>query len=228
MNIKKEIEADSVLRFRPLVEAIADSFLKKLPFGQIERQEVIQWGMVGLLDALRKWKPEKENEFATYAEHRIRGSILDGLRDLDWVPRSIRDNSKKLEATKEKLEKRLGKSPDRDEIASALGKSLREYFDLLNQVQGTTRIPFEKVEPMLEDDSADSPWLELNKKRAKVVLSEAIEGLPTRQRLVLALYYFEDLSLKQIGRILRVTESRVSQLHKAGVEKLREKLKGKL
>lgn len=223
-NLKKEIAAETVEGFRPMVDIIASQFMKRIPLGSAHKDELVQWGMIGLLDALKRWNPEKNTKFSTYAEFRIRGQILDEIRDLDWVPRSIRDKAKELEIVRVNLEARFQRPPRDCELAKALGQSMSQYFDFLNDVRPVTVNQIEDVQ--IEDQLSLDLGDHIDRTRLKQKLTAAIDELPERQRLVLALYYFEELTLKEIGWVLRVSESRISQLQTAAVKTLREKLKG--
>ena len=187
------------------------------------------------MDAIEKYDPTRDNKFKTYAEFRIRGSILDELRAQDWVPRSVRDKAKMLDRTMIQLEAELGRSATDEEVAKTLNMSLEEFYDLVNQVRPVSLLSiddaatFSNVDKksilnLLEGCKLNNPYNQLNIKSVKEVVTQAIEDLPERQRLVLSLYYYEDLNLKEIGQILRVTESRVSQLHAQAISRLRSKL----
>ncbi|MNK99978.1 RNA polymerase sigma factor FliA [compost metagenome] len=187
------------------------------------------------MDAIEKYDSTRDNKFKTYAEFRIRGAILDELRAQDWVPRSIRDKAKLLDKTMIQLEAELGRNATDEEVAKALNCSLDEFHDLVNQVRPVSLLPIDQattfsntdkksIMDILEGSRTNSPFNQLNVKNIKEVVAQAIEELPERQRLVLSLYYYEDLNLKEIGQVLRVTESRVSQLHAQAVTRLRAKL----
>jgi RNA polymerase sigma factor for flagellar operon FliA len=187
------------------------------------------------MDAIEKYDPTRDNKFKTYAEFRIRGSILDELRAQDWVPRSVRDKAKMLDRTLIAMEAELGRSASDEEVASNLGITMDEFYDLVNQVRPVSILSiddaatFSNVDKksilnLLEGCKLNNPYTQLNLKAVKEVVTKAIEDLPERQRLVLSLYYYEDLNLKEIGQILRVTESRVSQLHAQAISRLRAKL----
>jgi len=191
--------------------------------------------VIGLMDAIEKYDPTRDNKFKTYAEFRIRGSILDELRAQDWVPRSVRDKAKLLDRTLIQLEAELGRSATDEEIAEKLQMSLDEFYDLVNQVKPVSvlsideQATFSSVDKqsilnLLDGCKINNPFNQLNLKSVKEIVTQSIEDLPERQRLVLSLYYYEDLNLKEIGQILRVTESRVSQLHAQAISRLRAKL----
>ncbi len=223
-----------VMEYAPLIKFIAQRIAVRLP-PHIEIDDLISAGVIGLMDAIDKYDPTRDIKFKTYAEFRIRGSILDELRAQDWVPRSIRDKSKMLDRTIVEMEAEMGRSATDEEVAERLGMTMEEFYDLVNQVRPVSLLSiddsttFSNVDKksilnLLEGCKFNNPYNQLNLKLVKEVVTGAIEDLPERQRLVLSLYYYEDLSLKEIGMILRVTESRVSQLHAQAIARLRAKL----
>lgn len=223
-----------IMEYAPLIKFIAQKIAARLP-SNIELDDLISSGVIGLMDAMEKYDPSRDNKFKTYAEFRIRGSILDELRAQDWVPRSVRDKSKMLDRTIVKLESDLGRTPEEREIAEKLGMTIEELHELVNHVRPVSVLSIDEsptfsnvdkksILNILEGCKLNNPHNQLNVKFVKDVVTQAIEDLPERQRLVLSLYYYEDLNLKEIGRVLRVTESRVSQLHAQAVARLRAKL----
>jgi RNA polymerase sigma factor for flagellar operon FliA len=192
-------------------------------------------GSIGLMDAIDKWDPTRDNKFKTYAEFRIRGAMLDELRSQDWVPRSVRDKSKALDRAVAALEIEIGRVPSEEEVSTKLNMPIEEFHSLVNQVRPVSLLSIDdqptfsdsdkkSIANLLEGAKSGNPFNQLNLKVVKDVVAKAIEELPERQRLVLSLYYFEDLNLKEIGQVLQVTESRVSQLHAQAVIRLRAKL----
>ncbi len=223
-----------VLEYAPLIKFIAQKIAVRLP-ANIELDDLISSGVIGLMDAIDKYDPTRDNKFKTYAEFRVRGAILDELRAQDWVPRSIRDKAKLLDKTMVQLEVEIGRVATEEEVCKALNMSMEEYYDLLNQVRPVSLLSIDESQTfstvdkksilnILEGTKLNNPFNQLNMKTIKQVVTSAIEELPERQRLVLSLYYYEDLNLKEIGKVLRVTESRVSQLHAQAVSRLRNKL----
>lgn len=223
-----------ILEYAPLIKFIAQKIAVRLP-SNIELDDLISSGVIGLMDAIEKYDATRDNKFKTYAEFRIRGAILDELRAQDWVPRSVRDKAKMLDRATLELESQLGRAANEEEVAGKLGMNMEEYFDLLNQVRPVSVLSiddaatFSNVDKksilnILEGCKLNNPLTQLNLKSVKEVVAKSIEDLPERQRLVLSLYYYEDLNLKEIGKILRVTESRVSQLHAQAISRLRAKL----
>ncbi|MGZ3746852.1 MAG: FliA/WhiG family RNA polymerase sigma factor [Pseudobdellovibrionaceae bacterium] len=223
-----------IKEYAPLIRFVAQKIAVRLP-SNIELDDLISAGVIGLMDAIDKYDPSHDNKFKTYAEFRIRGAILDELRAQDWVPRSIRDKAKLLDRTMASLENDLGRAATEEEISKALNISVEEFHDLVNQVRPVSLLSIDNSQSFSNDDhnsilnllegsKLNNPFNQLNIKSIKLVVTQAIEDLPERQRLVLSLYYYEDLNLKEIGQILRVTESRVSQLHAQAVARLRVKL----
>jgi RNA polymerase sigma factor for flagellar operon FliA len=223
-----------ILEYAPLIKFIAQKIAVRLP-SNIELDDLISSGVIGLMDAIDKYDPTRDNKFKTYAEFRIRGSILDELRAQDWVPRSVRDKAKLLDRTVIELEAELGRTATDEEVAGRLSMAMDEFYDLINQVRPVSVLSIDEAATfsnvdkksilnLLEATKLNNPFNQLNVKSVKDVVTRAIEELPERQRLVLSLYYYEDLNLKEIGKVLRVTESRVSQLHAQAISRLRAKL----
>jgi RNA polymerase sigma factor for flagellar operon FliA len=223
-----------IMEYAPLIKFIAQKIAVRLP-SHIELDDLISSGVIGLMDAIEKYDPSRDNKFKTYAEFRIRGAILDELRAQDWVPRSVRDKAKMLDKTVVELEAQLGRTATDEEVAAKLGVSMDDFYDLVNHVRPVSVLSideastFSNVDKMsilnlLESCKINNPLNQLKLKSVKSIVTGAIEDLPERQRLVLSLYYYEDLNLKEIGKVLRVTESRVSQLHAQAISRLRAKL----
>jgi RNA polymerase sigma factor for flagellar operon FliA len=189
------------------------------------------------MDAIEKFDSSRDNKFKTYAEFRIRGAILDELRAQDWVPRSVREKAKQLEKCYARIEQEKGSQATDEEVCRAMNLTQEEFYELLNQVKSVSLLSYDdfasfskndkRVLHGLEDPAQhlQTPYYEINTNYLKKLISDAIQDLPEKQRLVLSLYYFEDLNLKEIGKVLDVTESRVSQLHTQAVLRLRAKLK---
>ncbi len=223
-----------ISEYAPLIKFIAQRIASRLP-ANIELDDLISSGVIGLMDAIEKYDSSRDNKFKTYAEFRIRGAILDELRAQDWVPRSIRDKAKVLNRMVKKLETELERPPTDEEIAAGLEMTMKEYFDLVNQVRPVSLLSIDEqgtysqndkksLLGILERKKHSDPFFELNQKKMKKIIAKSISTLPERQRMVLSLYYYEDLNLKEIGKILRVTESRISQLHAQAVNRLKIKL----
>ncbi len=224
-----------VTEYAPLIKFIAQKIAIRLP-SNIELDDLISSGVIGLMDAIDKYDPTRDNKFKTYAEFRVRGAILDELRAQDWVPRSIRDKSKLLDRTIAALESDLGRVAKDEEVADKLDLTMEEFHDLVNQVRPVSILSMEEQQTFSNADKKsilnilegchfnNNPLNQLSVKKVKELVALAIEELPERQRLVLSLYYYEDLNLKEIGKVLCVTESRISQLHAQAVSRLRSKL----
>ncbi len=231
-TLTKEQKDKLITEYAPVIKFIARKIALRLP-PSIELDDLISSGIIGLMDAIEKYDPTRDNKFRTYAEFRIRGAILDELRAQDWVPRSVRDKSKLLDRTIVKLKLELGRAPDGNEIAQRLGITLENLHNLMNQVKPVSVVSIDESPSFSNIDKESilsiiddykNPHNKLDRKFIKDIFAGVIEELPERQRLVLSLYYYEDLNLKQIGRVLRVTESRVSQLHAHAITKLKGRL----
>jgi RNA polymerase sigma factor for flagellar operon FliA len=193
------------------------------------------------MDAIEKYDPDKNCKFKTYAEFRIKGAILDQLRSLDWVPRSVRQKGRRLERAYGEVEQRLGRSATEDEVADSLGLQLDKLQELVNQVRGISLVNLEEIRnggqegdrtgsyaDVVEDVNAENPYATLKLQEMKQIVADTIATLPEKERLVISLYYYEDLNMKEIGNILGITESRVCQIHTKSVLRLRSKLKNTL
>ncbi len=225
-----------ILEYAPLIKYIAQKIAARLP-ANIELDDLMSSGVIGLMDAMEKYDASRDNKFKTYAEFRIRGAILDELRAQDWVPRSVREKAKILERCYSKIEHQKGRQATDEEICEELSISQEEYHELLNQVRSVSLLSYDDISHFSKADKralhgvgdhgsrASTPFSEVNVAYIKKMIAEAIQDLPEKQRLVLSLYYYEDLNLKEIGRVLDVTESRVSQLHTQAVLKLKGKLR---
>ena len=233
-ELTEEKKNQLIVEYAPLIRFVAQRIAARLP-SNIELDDLISSGVIGLIDAIEKYNSDRDNKFKTYAEFRIRGAILDELRAQDWVPRSIRDKSKMLNRRILKMESDKGRTLSEEEIAEGLGLSISEYYKLVNEVRPVSVLSIDDtvaysnmdkktIMNLLESCKLTNPFNQLNLKSVKKVMTQVIEELPERQRLVLSLYYYEDLNLKDIGQILRVTESRISQLHAQAIQRLRVKL----
>jgi len=225
-----------VLEYAPLIKYIAQKIAARLP-ANIELDDLISSGVIGLMDAIEKYDASRDNKFKTYAEFRIRGAILDELRAQDWVPRSVREKAKMLERCYSKIEQLKGRHATDEEVCQELNISQAEFHDLLNQVRSVSLLSYDDLSSFSKADKrslhgfgehgakAPTPFSEVNVASIKRLIAESITDLPEKQRLVLSLYYYEDLNLKEIGRVLDVTESRVSQLHTQAILRLKSKLR---
>ena len=225
-----------ILHYSPLVKYVAGRVSANLP-QTVENADLISYGIFGLIDALAKFDTERGIKFETYAIARIKGAIIDELRALDWVPRSVRARARDIERAYIALESRLKRAPTDAEVAVELSISVRELQDSFTKLSYTSVASFEELwapggekddrtslMATVRDDSAEDPVALFETEEIKTILASAIERLPERERMVIALYYYEGLTLKEIGQVLGVTESRVSQLHTKAVLRLRAKL----
>lgn len=217
----------------PLVKFVAHRISSRLP-SHVELDDLIHSGILGLMDAVRKFEPDRGVKFKTYAEQRIRGAILDGLRDLDWVPRSLRRKKKDIEAAYHLLEQQRGRAATDEEVAAHLGMSLEDLHHSLDELKGVTLGAFveagengegENLISFVPDPDGENPHILLQAREVRSILKSAVDRLPTKERFVVQLYYFEELTMKEIGTLLNITESRVSQLHTKSMLRLRGKLK---
>lgn len=229
----QEVRDRLVLHYAPLVKYVAGRIGTGLP-AHVEVSDLIQSGVFGLVDAIEKFEPERGLKFETYAMQRIRGAILDDLRAQDWVPRSVRSRARDVERAMERLEARFQRTATDAELAAELEVSTDELRDLLAQLQMTSVVALDdligvgrgtaSLAETLPDDRAEDPVTTLVDRDSRRQLAEAVERLSDRDRIVVTLYYFENLTLAEIGRVLGVTESRVCQLHTRAVLRLRGKL----
>lgn len=222
-----------VERYAPLVKRIAYHLMARLP-ANVQVDDVIQNGMMGLLDAINRFEDGMGAQFETYAVQRVRGSMLDGLREDDWAPRSLRRDMRRVEQAMGALEQRLGRAPTEAELADELGMELPEYQKLLGNSRGHQLVYFEDFSDGAGDDfferhvteHAESPLDLLEDADLRSALVAAIRALPEREQLVMSLYYDEELNLREIGEVLGVSESRVCQLHSQAVARLRARVVG--
>jgi RNA polymerase sigma factor FliA len=223
-----------ILIYTPLIKYIAIRLASRLPH-HVSTDDLISCGIIGLIDAIDKFDTTKDVQFKTYAEFRIKGAMLDELRALDWVPRSIRRKGNDLERSLAEIEKRLGRPATDEEAAEAMNLDLDGFYKLLDE---TKTISFLDIELLREQNGAsqlgtneevfineEDPFAALNFKEIRELLARAIGELPEKEKLTVSLYYFEELTMKEIGQILGYTESRISQMHSKAMLRLRAKLK---
>lgn len=203
--------------------------------GHVDIGDLIGSGAFGLIRAVESFDPGREVKFETYAAHKIRGAILDELRSLDWVPRSVRQKVRDLQKTYADLSVRLGRMPYDDEVADHLGLSIPEFEELLNDVAPLTVLSLDEQEGLDEegprlselvaDPQAANALEEMSEKERKEILRDAIAGLPEKERIVISLYHYEELNFKEIGKVMGITESRVCQIHSKAMIKLRARMR---
>lgn len=190
----------------------------------IDLNDLIGYGILGLIDAIDKFDPNKNVKFETYASLRIRGAILDAIRKLDWVPRTLRKKQKEIDRTYMMLEMKLSRAPHEEEVAEALGVTREDYVQLLKEVSVASILSIDEniyTMEMIDDKEAIDPNQQIEENEMRQTLAHLIDGLPEREKKVICLYYYEELTLKEISKVLEVSESRVSQLHTKAVSRLR-------
>lgn len=219
---------DLISEYIPLVRRQALALRVKLP-SNIELDDLIQAGYIGLLDAMGRYDEATGTPFQAFASLRIRGAMIDELRTRDWLPRSVRRNARSMDESISMLEQELGRSPTEMEIAERMGVDLEDYRQLLSDTNNGLLLPLEQLveegwEPESSADGKDTPFFEVFDEEQRHVLVEAIDNLPEREKMLMALYYQEELNLKEIGAIMGVSESRVCQLHSQAIARIRGKL----
>ena len=226
-----------ILTYAPLVKFVAGRLGATLP-AHVDEQDLASYGLLGLIGAIERFDPDREIKFETYAISRIKGAIIDELRSLDWVPRSVRSRARQIERSIAELEAKLGRAPTDEEIAGKLGVSPEELDDDLFQISRTSIAALDELWTVsaagdqvslidtIEDTSGPSPTAALDETELREAMADAIAGLPEREKIVITLYYYEELTLREIGEVLGVTESRVSQLHTKAVLRLKARLSG--
>jgi RNA polymerase sigma factor for flagellar operon FliA len=210
-----------VLRYSPLVKYVAGRIRPGLP-ASVDMSDLLSDGVLGLMDAIDKFEPERGLQFQTYAVPRIRGAILDGLRATDWVPRAVRTKIREIERAQATLESRLGHTPDDQELATEMAISVNELRDLYTKASYTGVAYLDEVG--MGEELAPTLTLDTEDDEMRDALVQAIRTLAERDQIIVTLYYFEQLTLSEIGQVLGITESRVSQLHTRCALNLRAKL----
>ncbi len=227
-----------VVAYSPLVKYVSGRMASGLP-AHVEEADLISYGLGGLISAIERFELEREIKFETYAITRIKGAIIDELRSLDWVPRSVRARARAIERANTKLEHKLQRAPNDEEMAKELEMSVSEFQDALLQISNSTVAALDELWTVsdasgdqvslldtLQDPGAPDPAQVMDATDLKDRIADAIARLPEREKLVVALYYYENLTLREIGEVLGVTESRVSQLHTKAVLRLRGRMAG--
>lgn len=225
-----------MLAYSPLVKYVAGRMGSGLP-AHVEDADLISYGLLGLISAIERFDPSREIKFETFAISRIKGAIIDELRSLDWVPRSVRAKAREIERANAKLEGKLQRAPTDQEMADELGMTVEEFQDALTLISSTSVVALDELWTVsdssgdqvslldtIQDPNAADPVHEMDVSDAKDRLADAIARLPEREKLVVALYYYENLTLREIGEVLGVSESRVSQLHTKAVLRLKSRL----
>ena len=227
-----------ILTYAPLVKFVAGRVGASLP-SHVDEQDLVSYGLLGLIGAIERFDPDREIKFETFAMARIRGAIIDELRSLDWVPRSVRTRARQIERAIAVLERELMRAPTDEEIAKKLGITVEELEESLGEIARSSIAALDELWTVsgssgdqvalidtIEDESAPDPQGTLSVTEQKEALADAIARLPEREKLVVTLYYYEELTLREIGEVLGVTESRVSQLHTKAVLRLKSRLSG--
>ncbi|HEX3033128.1 MAG TPA: FliA/WhiG family RNA polymerase sigma factor [Bacillota bacterium] len=235
---ERDIQAreELILNYSPLVKYVAGRLAIGLP-ANVQRDDLFSYGVFGLMEALERFDYQRGIKFETYAIARVRGAILDGLRAMDWVPYSVRQKSKQLEKTYSDMEAKLGRAATDEEMCSVLDLDMNQFHKLLLETGSTTILSLDeqvggessdtegiRLLDIIQDSNALDPTAEAEYAEIKNMLGDAIDKLPERERLVIALYYYEGLTLKEIGQVLGVTESRISQMHSKAILRLRGRL----
>ncbi len=236
IEITAENREEVIIRYSPMIKYVANRIAMRLP-PHIEVDDLISVGVLGLMDAISKYDSSRGAKFKTYAEFRVRGAILDELRAMDWVPRSIRQKASSVDKVVQSLQAKLSRSPEDEEVAKEMGISLEQFHNTLNE---TKSIPVFSLDDLgIAKDSGEQqslldclagkadadPQTQIRLIELKEIIAKAIDTLPEKERLMVSLYYYEELTMKEIGAVLEITESRVSQIHSKAVYRLRTKLK---
>jgi RNA polymerase sigma factor FliA len=227
-----------ILTYAPLVKYVAGRLGSGLP-AHVDEGDLVSYGLLGLIAAIERYDPDRDVKFETYAIARIKGSILDELRAMDWVPRSVRSRAREIERAIADLESKLGRAPSDEEIATKVGISQEELDDSLTDISRSSIAALDELWTVsgsggdqialidtIEDESVPDPQSAMSATEMKEAIADAIARLPEREKLVVTLYYYEDLTLREIGEVLGVTESRVSQLHTKAILRLKARLGG--
>ncbi len=222
-----------IMKYASFVKYVAGRIAVNLP-SNVEFDDLVSYGILGLIDAIDKYDSERNVKFKTYAKTRIRGAIFDELRILDWTPRSIRQKARKLEKAYAKLEGKLGRDAKDEEIAEYLNIDISELHKLFDETKKSLLLSLDEIFydddegssrfDFIEDEKSDNPQSKIEEAEAKKILADAISKLSDRERMVITLYYYEELTSKEIGKILGVSDSRVSQLHTKAILRLRGRL----
>jgi RNA polymerase sigma factor for flagellar operon FliA len=225
-----------ILTYAPLVKYVAGRLGSGLP-SHVDDDDLVSYGLLGLIGAIERYDPDRDVKFETYAIARIKGSIIDELRSMDWVPRSVRSRARDIERAIAELEARLGRAPTDEEIAAKLGVSPQDLDESLSEIARTSIAALDELWTVsggdqialidtIEDTEGPNPQSALAQTETREAIADAIARLPEREKLVVTLYYYEELTLREIGEVLGVTESRVSQLHTKAILRLKARLSG--
>ena len=236
----KRLRDRLILNYAPLVKYVAGRLGSGLP-AHVDEGDLVSYGLLGLIGAIERYDPDRDVKFETYAIARIKGSIIDELRAMDWVPRSVRARARDIERAVAELEAKFGRAPTDEEISEKLGMTQEELDDSLSEISRSSIAALDELWTIsssggggdtvalidtIEDKEGPEPQSALAQTELKEAIGEAIARLPEREKLVVTLYYYEELTLREIGEVLGVTESRVSQLHTKAILRLKARLSG--
>ena len=238
-NKDQHVRDRLILTYAPLVKYVAGRLGSGLP-AHVDENDLVSYGLLGLIGAIERFDPDRDIKFETYAIARIKGSIIDELRAMDWVPRSVRSRARDIERAIGELERKLMRAPTDEEIAEKLGVTTDDLNDSLSEIGRSAIAALDELWTIssgaggdqvalidtIEDTHGPEPQSELAQTELREALGEAIARLPEREKLVVTLYYYEELTLREIGEVLGVTESRVSQLHTKAILRLKARLAG--
>jgi RNA polymerase sigma factor for flagellar operon FliA len=227
-----------ILTYAPLVKYVAGRLGSGLP-AHVDEGDLVSYGLLGLIGAIERYEPDRDVKFETYAIARIKGAIIDELRAMDWVPRSVRSRAREIERAISELEAKLGRAPTDEEIAGKVGITTEELEESLSEIARSSIAALDELWTVsgsggdqialidtIEDTEAPDPQSSLSQTEMREAIADAIARLPEREKLVVTLYYYEELTLREIGEVLGVTESRVSQLHTKAILRLKARLSG--
>jgi RNA polymerase sigma factor for flagellar operon FliA len=234
----KGIRDRLILTYAPLVKFVAGRLGSGLP-AHVDENDLVSYGLLGLIGAIERYEPERDVKFETYAIARIKGSIIDELRAMDWVPRSVRSRAREIERAIAQLEAQLHRAPTDEEIAAKIGVTVEELDDSLTDISRSSIAALDELWTIssgsgdqvalidtIEDTHGPEPQSALDQSEMREAIAESISRLPEREKIVITLYYYEELTLREIGEVLGVTESRVSQLHTKAILRLKARLSG--
>ncbi|MCX7817075.1 MAG: FliA/WhiG family RNA polymerase sigma factor [Syntrophales bacterium] len=234
MSIDKQTREKLILQYAPMVKTIVNRMTARLPMDLADKESLVNAGIIGLMSALDKFDESKNVPFDVFAKFRIRGAVLDELRANDWIPRSVRHKEQKVEKAINHLRQTLKREPTEEEISVHLGLSIEEYYELLDEAKLVTLLSAEDLSSDYIDFHVDEEWLNyldrenpldlLESEELRRLLKNAIDSLPEKERIVLSLYYYEEMTMKEIGAVLKITESRVCQIHSQAIIRLRSHL----
>jgi RNA polymerase sigma factor for flagellar operon FliA len=222
-------------RYFPLVKYVVDKIAAGLP-KSIDRDDLINTALIGLFDALEKYDADRGTKFETYAIWRIKGAVLDELRTMDWASRTTRRKAREIEKVSQRLDQKMGRGATEQEMADALGISQHEFMRQLEEVRGTVLLSLDQslqvddehdiagLADMIEDSTVENTLVTIEREESRYFLLDLVNGLTEQERLVVALYYYEEMTLKEIGETLNISESRVSQIHTKAILRLKGRL----